>query len=134
MRLYSVLQRASVMSRPARKAVSIDSFLSLLGPPILDILFPVEDQPKDSTQEELYPVRRRRVGDILFQLLGPKVWKGFRKGFGEPAPEHDYKLQRDVSRGYMTSTRAVSRPKTKATRQVARIRTAMSGLSASTYS
>jgi len=106
---------------------------------VLDILLAVQQQPQQRTKELLNACTRDCVDDIALQLLGPKIRQTLGKCFGESGAKHDDELGRKILASALRlfaarRKRDVSRHARAATRIKAKTRTAMSGLSARTYS
>lgn len=60
---------------------------------VLDILFAVEEQEQETTEERLDSFARRVINDVALELLGAKVGQGFGEGIVESASEHDEELK-----------------------------------------
>lgn len=101
----------------------------------LDILLAVEQQTQKRAEEVLNALAWDRFDHVALEFLRTKIRETLRESFGKPGAKHDDKLQAQQSaRGSTSGRRDFSRNNVATTWTGIETRTAMSGLSARTYS
>ena len=102
---------------------------------VLDILLAVQEQAQKGAEEMLDALAWNRIDDVTLELLGAKIGQALGESIGKPGAEHDDELWGERSAPNTTNGgRDFSRRHAASTRTRARMLTAMSGLSARTYS
>ncbi len=101
---------------------------------ILDILLAVQEQAQHRTQEVFDTISRDTIDDIALEFLGAEVGQALGKGLGKSRAEHDDELRGGLAT-ICAQFYAPARVKSIARRAKGKeTRTAISGLSARTYS
>lgn len=135
MSLYSFLECAVIVSGSSGSDLLTLLWLAryCVGG-ILDILLAVQQQTEQCAQELFDAFSGNSIDYVAFEFLRAKVREAFRECFVKTGAEHDDKLGLWSAIDSSGSQREFSRHIRSETRQMEETRTAMSGLSARTYS